>query len=48
MPWSSLAQKRKFSELVRDGKITQREYDRWDKETGKRKLPERVTKPKGK
>jgi len=42
VPFKSEAQRRKFGELVREGKISQKEFDKWNKETGKRKLPERV------
>lgn len=45
MPFKSEAQRRKFGELVKQGKISQDEFDRWNSETGKKKLPERV-KPK--
>jgi len=43
MPFKSEAQKRKFAQLVKDGKMSQKTYDKWDKETGKAKLPERAT-----
>ena len=45
--FQSEAHKRKLGELVKDGKISQAEYDRRERETGKRKLPDRV-KPKSK
>ena len=46
MPFKSEAQKRKFQQLVRDGKLSQEQYDEWDAKTPA-KLPERVP-PKGK
>ncbi len=48
MSFKSLAQRRKFLELVKLGKLTQSKFDEWEKATGKTKLPEkivRVTKP---
>lgn len=42
MPFKSEAQKRKFGELLKDGKINQKDFDHWVKETGDRKLPERL------
>jgi hypothetical protein len=41
----SEAQRRKFGELVKEGKISQSEFNKWNKETGKRRLPDRI-KPK--
>lgn len=46
MPFKSEAQRRKFGELVRQGKMTQVEFDRWQSETTG-KLPERVGQKKG-
>ena len=43
MPFKSEAQRKKFAEMVRDGKITQSVYDAFESDTGE-KLPERVTK----
>lgn len=47
--FKSEAHKRKFDELLRDKKITQADYDKYQKATGSRRLPERVgpQKPKG-
>lgn len=42
MPFKSEAQRRKFGELVKQGKISQGEFDKWNRETGARKLPERL------
>ena len=43
MPMKSKAQRRKFAELLVEGKITPEAYERWNKETGRKELPERVT-----
>jgi hypothetical protein len=43
--FSSEAQRKKFAEMVRDGKMKQSVYDEWLHATGGKKLPERV-KPK--
>jgi hypothetical protein len=45
MPFKSKAQRRKFAELLVKGKITPEAYERWNRETGRAELPERV-KPK--
>ena len=47
MPFKSKAQRRKFVELLVKGEITPEAYERWNKETGRTDLPERV-KPKRK
>jgi hypothetical protein len=47
MPFKSKAQRRKFAQLLVEGKITAEEYERWNAETGRAKLPERV-RPKAK
>lgn len=41
MPFQSEAQRKKFAELVKQGKIKASTFDEWNKATGKRKLPER-------
>lgn len=43
----SKAQRRKFAELLVKGEISEEVYERWNKETGRKELPERVT-PKAK
>lgn len=50
MPVKSKAQRRKFAELLVDGKISEEVFERWNREAGRKELPERVTpkKPKGK
>jgi hypothetical protein len=45
MPFKSAAQRRKFAELLVEGKISAETYEEWNRETGSKKLPERV-KPK--
>lgn len=45
MPMKSKAQRRKFAELLVKGEISPEVYERWNRETGSRELPERV-KPK--
>ncbi len=48
MPFKSKAQRRKFAELLVDGKISNETFEEWNRETGGKKLPERVknkTKP---
>lgn len=43
MPFKSQAQRRKFAELLVQGKISAETFEEWNRETGGRKLPERVT-----
>ncbi len=47
MPFKSRAQRRKFAQLLVEGKITDEAYERWNRDTGRKELPERV-KPKAK
>jgi hypothetical protein len=44
MPFKSEAQRRKFYELVKQGKMKPATIDAWEKETGGKKLPERIKK----
>jgi hypothetical protein len=44
MPFKSKAQRRKFAELLVKGEISPETYEEWNKETGRRELPERVKK----
>jgi hypothetical protein len=44
MPFKSQAQRRKFAELLVQGKISNQTFEEWNRETGGRKLPERVAK----
>ena len=45
MPFKSQAQRRKFAELLVKGEISPKTFEEWNRETGGRKLPERVNKP---
>jgi hypothetical protein len=47
MPFKSQAQRRKFAQLLVEGKISNETYEEWNRETGGRKLPDHV-KPKRK
>jgi len=47
MPFKSKAQRRKFAQLLVEGKISDKTYEEWNRETGRKELPERV-KPKAK
>ena len=42
MAVKSRAQRRKFAQLLVEGKIDPEVYERWNREAGKKKLPERV------
>jgi hypothetical protein len=44
MPFKSQAQRRKFAELLVKGEISPQTFEEWNRETGGRKLPERVKK----
>lgn len=43
MPFKSQAQRRKFAQLLVEGKISNQTFEEWNRETGGRKLPERVS-----
>jgi len=43
MPFKSKAQRRKFAQLLVEGKISDQTYEEWNRETGGKVLPERVT-----
>jgi hypothetical protein len=47
MPFKSQAQRRKFAQLLVEGKISNETFEEWNRETGGALLPERV-KPKPK
>ena len=49
MPFKSQAQRRKFAQLLVEGKISNQTFEEWNRETGGARLPERVkrTSPKG-
>jgi len=42
MPFKSQAQRRKFAELLVKGEISPETFEEWNRETGSRRLPERV------
>jgi hypothetical protein len=42
MPFKSQAQRRKFAQLLVEGKISDQTFEEWNRETGSRTLPERV------
>ena len=42
MPFKSQAQRRKFAELLVQGKISNETFEEWNRETGSAELPERV------
>ena len=43
MPFKSQAQRRKFAQLLVEGKISPETFEEWNRETGGAKLPERAT-----
>ena len=43
MPFKSQAQRRKFAQLLVEGKISNETFEEWNRETGSKKLPERVS-----
>ena len=47
MPFKSKAQRRKFAQLLVEGKITDEQYEEWNRSTGAKQLPERVGTKKG-
>ncbi len=47
MPFKSQAQRRKFAELLVKGEISAETYEEWNRDTGRKKLPERVTPKRG-
>jgi hypothetical protein len=42
MPFKSQAQRRKFAQLLMAGKISAETFEEWNRETGGKRLPERV------
>ena len=46
MPFKSQAQRRKFAEMLVRGEISPETFEEWNRETGGKKLPERVAKKK--
>jgi len=43
MPFKSQAQRRKFAELLVKGEISNETFEEWNRETGRKKLPERLS-----
>ena len=43
MPFKSQAQRRKFAQLLVEGKISNETFEEWNSETGGKKLPERAS-----
>jgi hypothetical protein len=46
MPFKSKAQRRKFAQLLVEGKISDETFEGWNRETGSKSLPERVSNKK--
>jgi hypothetical protein len=42
MPFKSQAQRRKFAQLLVEGKISHETFEEWNRETGAKTLPEHV------
>lgn len=42
MPLKSKAQRRKFAELLVEGKISPETFEEWNRSTGSKELPERL------
>jgi hypothetical protein len=42
MPFKSQAQRRKFAQLLVEGKISNETFEEWNRETGSKRLPERA------
>jgi hypothetical protein len=42
VPFKSQAQRRKFAQLLVEGKISDETFEEWNRETGSKKLPEHV------
>ena len=42
MPFKSKAQRRKFAQLLVEGKIKDDTFEEWNRETGRKVLPERI------
>jgi hypothetical protein len=43
MPFKSQAQRAKFAQLVKEGKMSQETFDKWQSETEDKKLPKKVS-----
>jgi len=42
MPFKSQAQRRKFAQLLVEGKISPQTFEEWNRETGNKRLPDHV------
>ena len=42
MPFKSQAQRRKFAQLLVEGKISNETFEEWNRETGAKRLPQHV------
>ena len=42
MPFKSQAQRRKFAQLLIEGNISPQTFEEWNRETGRKQLPEHV------
>ena len=47
LPFKSQAQRRKFAQLLVEGKISNETFEEWNRETGRKELPERVADKRG-
>jgi hypothetical protein len=47
MPFKSQAQRRKFAQLLVEGKISHETFEEWNRETGAKRLPERANRTRG-
>jgi len=47
MPFKSQAQRRKFAQLLVEGRISNETFEEWNRETGGKHLPERVGRKAG-
>jgi hypothetical protein len=43
MPFKSQAQRRKFAQLLVQGRISNETFEEWNREAGAKRLPERVS-----
>ena len=43
MPFKSQSQRRKFAQLLVEGKISNETFEEWNRETGRKRLPDHVT-----
>jgi hypothetical protein len=46
MPFKSQAQRRKFAQLLVEGKISNETFEEWNRETGSMRLPKRANRKK--